>query len=46
MSEQAQREHGPAPKDPSYEPPLVEWVMSADELAREVTYAGGVPVSE
>lgn len=46
MSEQAQREHVPAPGDPSYEPPLVEKVMSADELAREVNYAGSVQVSE
>lgn len=28
------------PKQPEYEPPQVERVMDADELAREVHYAG------
>jgi hypothetical protein len=37
----------PAPeRKPGYEPPQVERVMDADELAREVHYAGDfVPVS-
>jgi hypothetical protein len=29
-----------------YEPPRVERVMDAEDLAREVHYAGRVPVSE
>jgi hypothetical protein len=33
-------------REPEYEPPQVERVMDADELAREVHYAGDfVPVS-
>jgi hypothetical protein len=33
-------------KQPEYEPPQVESVMDADELAREVHYAGDfIPVS-
>ena len=36
----------PAPDvKPEYEPPQVERVMDADELAREVHYAGILPVS-
>jgi len=36
----------PDPRQPEYEPPQVERVMEADELAREVHYAGDiVPVS-
>jgi len=32
--------------EPEYEPPQVERVMDADELAREVHYAGdAIPVS-
>jgi hypothetical protein len=34
-----------AAKSPEYEPPRVESVMSAEDLAREVQYAG-VAVSE
>jgi hypothetical protein len=29
----------------AYEPPEVETVMDADELSREVHYAGRVPIS-
>jgi hypothetical protein len=38
----------PAPdRMPEYEPPQVERVMDADELAREVHYAGdAIPVSQ
>jgi hypothetical protein len=35
------------PKHPEYEPPQIEQVLEADELAREVHYAGDViPVSQ
>lgn len=30
----------PVAKSPEYEPPQVEGVMNADDLAREVHYAG------
>jgi hypothetical protein len=34
------RENLPSPNDPAYEPPKVEQVIGAEELAREVHYAG------
>lgn len=35
------------PRQPEYEAPQVERVIDADELAREVHYAGnGIPVSQ
>jgi hypothetical protein len=38
------RNERPTTGSPEYEPPLVEQVMTPDELAREVHYAGA-PVS-
>jgi hypothetical protein len=35
----------PALKRPEYEPPQVERVMGADEIAREVHYAGSIGIS-
>ena len=32
-----------SPQEPEYEAPKVERVLDADELQREVHYAGGVP---
>ena len=46
MDEGTRRTPGPDPKHSEYEPPQVERVMDADELAREVHYAGIRPVSE
>ncbi|MGH7566708.1 MAG: hypothetical protein ACREK2_07755 [Gemmatimonadota bacterium] len=46
MESEARNEPAPDPKHPEYNPPQVERVMDADELAREVHYAGEViPVS-
>jgi len=37
----------PDPKHPEYEPPQVERVMDAEEISREVHYAGTAqPISE
>jgi hypothetical protein len=35
-----ERELRSGPSSPPYEPPLVERVLTADEIAREVHYAG------
>jgi hypothetical protein len=35
----------PPPERPEYEPPQVERVMNADEIAREVHYAGSIGIS-
>ncbi len=45
MTKDSRNDHAPEPKQPEYEPPQVDKVVDADELAREVHYAGDdVPV--
>ena len=46
MENEKRNEHAPVPKTPKYDPPQVEEVIGADEIAREVHYAGGVVLSE
>lgn len=46
MEDELRDESAPAPKRPAYDPPQIEDVMTADELAREVHYAGFQTVSE
>lgn len=46
MENAKRNEPAPAPKTPKYDPPQVEEVIGADEIAREVHYAGGVGLSE
>ena len=46
MEDERRNESGEASKRPAYEPPQVEDVLTADELAREVHYAGVQTVSE
>jgi hypothetical protein len=36
----------PDPADTTYEPPAVETVITADELAREIQYAGQPSVTD
>jgi len=45
MTKDSRNEPSPDPKLPEYEAPQVERVMDADELSREVHYAGGVVLS-
>lgn len=40
MERENENEALPVAKSPEYEPPQVEGVMNADDLAREVHYAG------
>jgi hypothetical protein len=40
-----ERRSEPRSSQPRYEPPLVERVLTADEIAREVHYAGSVDPS-
>lgn len=44
--DETRNEHTPDPKHPEYDPPKVERVMDAGELAREVHYAGFQTFSE
>jgi hypothetical protein len=46
MENETRNDPARTPKRPEYEPPQVEEVLSADDLAREVHYAGVVPVSD
>ena len=46
MEDELRDESAPAPKRPAYEPPQVEDVLTNEELAREVHYAGVTTVSE
>ena len=46
MEDERRNESPPASKRPKYDPPQVEDVLTADELAREVHYAGFQTVSE
>jgi len=40
MENKARPEPASSPEHPAYDPPTVEQVIGADELAREVHYAG------
>jgi hypothetical protein len=40
MPDDTAHERSPEPRLPAYEPPMVERVIGAEELAREVHYAG------
>jgi hypothetical protein len=40
MPDDTAHERSPEPRLPAYEPPTVERVIGAEELAREVHYAG------
>ncbi|HEU4464504.1 MAG TPA: hypothetical protein VFS53_05620 [Gemmatimonadota bacterium] len=40
MENKARPEPASCPEQPAYDPPKVEKVIGADELAREVHYAG------
>ena len=46
MKNETHSDPAPATKGSNYVPPKVEDVMSADDLAREVHYAGVVTVSD
>ena len=46
MEDERRNESAPASKRPAYEPPQVEEVLTTEELAREVHYAGVSTVSE
>ena len=47
MENEKQNDPAPAPRMPKYDPPQVEEVIGADEIAREVHYAGSInPISE
>lgn len=45
MENETRNEAPPVARRPEYDPPQVERVMDADELAREVHYAGAVHIS-
>jgi hypothetical protein len=45
MENETRNDPAPAPKRPAYDPPQVERVMNADEIAREVHYAGSIGIS-
>ena len=46
MENDTRKDSAPDSEHPEYDPPRVEQVMDADELVREVHYAGDqVPVS-
>ncbi len=40
MEKESRKELVPSPDESAYDPPKVEQVIGADELAREVHYAG------
>ena len=42
--DQSQRQHESAPEPLPYEAPRIESVLEADDVAREVHYAGGITV--
>lgn len=46
LDNEKRNEPAPAPKTPKYDPPQVEEVIGAEEIAREVHYAGTVPISD
>lgn len=46
MENETHSDPAPTAEDSNYEPPKVEDVMSADDLAREVHYAGTFTVSD
>ena len=43
MENEKRNEPAPAAESPKYDPPQVEEVIGADEIEREVHYAGTLP---